>query len=96
MAYTYICKKPNGELFALCGNFRDISNKPKYLFPISNEYHKYWIKTPFGFRSNVSTGEIPKKFRIIYQIAHQTVGVMLLGFNSLVGIKCKALIHIKR
>lgn len=68
--YTYICKDTNGTLFALCGNFRVASLKPhKYMYPISEESKKGWIKTPFGYRSNVSTEKAPDRFAIIYQIA---------------------------
>jgi hypothetical protein len=71
--YVYICKDTNGKLFALAGNFRVASLKPHmYLYPISDEPIKYWIETPFGYISNVSTVKAPNKFSIIYQIDMNT------------------------
>jgi hypothetical protein len=68
--YTYICKDTKGQLFALAGNFRVAGLKPHmYMYPMSEEPKKGWIKTPFGYRSNVSTVRCPDKFSIIYQIA---------------------------
>ena len=60
-----ICKgSTSGKLFGLVKEGK--TNKAMY--PIAPEYHKYWIETPYGYISNVSTDKVTEPFKVLYQM----------------------------
>lgn len=70
--YTYLVEhKKTGEKWLMIGNLKDVNaGSGRYLYSFVNEDYKVAIKTPYGLRSNITTG---KKYNSKdYKVVHQT------------------------
>lgn len=71
--YFYLVEnKSNGSRYVMMGNLKD-SNMGcgRYLYEIVGDKYEYARNTPYGFRSNISTGikYNSKYYRVVHQIA---------------------------
>lgn len=68
--YIYLVEsKANGSRFVMIGNLKETNiGSGRYLYELSNG--KYARETPYGTRSNISSGKYNAKQ---YRVVHQTV-----------------------
>lgn len=71
--YVYLVEnKANGDKYMMFGNLKNRNiGSGRYLYQFVDEKYEYGIRTPYGLRSNVSTGI--KYNSKHYRIVNQTV-----------------------